>query len=122
MTNMNTLLRNGKDQILDFKNGDNFDHTVKKIITNYQATFTKSSTTDCDISSLKPPSTPLNARHASTRRFKPNVESARTLFSSKKTKNAFNSHTSLSQESNTCSVVKHVVPLKQTKNMWFLLW
>ena len=47
------------------------------------------------------------------------VKSARTLFSSRKTKNTFNSYPSLNQESNTCSVVKKGAPLKQKKTCGF---
>ena len=112
MINMNILLMSGKDQISHFKKGDNFDHTVKKIITKFQATFTNSSVSNCDISSLNPSLTPSNARHAWTMRKIPRTESTRTLFSSKKRKNAFNSHSLLSQESNTCSVAKNVTQPK----------
>ena len=41
------------------------------------------------------------------------------IFSPKTTKNTFNFHKSLSQESNTCSVVKHGAPLKQKKTCGF---
>ena len=54
----------GKDKIPDFSDGDNFDHIITDIITNFQTTFTNFSVSNYSTSSLASPSTLSSSRYA----------------------------------------------------------